>query len=218
MAIKELFSLVQSTVDIARDGTAADIHAGWAVARDANGKAVPADRVAIAAGTQRFVGLAADDAARTGNSFIQSDPVGSSKINADGTFAANNNAFFSSVKRALGDYQDETVSNISDLTSGSTGYQGPRRGLGIYNYTPGTQFIIDGICIVQGKKTDAAATDAGNATWAINDLLSIGVTANKGKFIVIDDISADVPGLGAVAQIDKISGSGDGTLVWITLI
>ena len=217
MAIKELFSLVQSTMEISRSDSNI-IHAGMAVARDSDGTAIGADRVTHTA----FVGIAADDAARTGNTFIQSDPVGATKVSADGTtFTANNNAFFVSTKRALGDYQDETVSNVSDLTSGSTGYQGPRRGIGVYNYTPGTQFIIDGSVCLLGAKCASSSTDGNGTTkspWAINDLLTTAVEASAGKWIVVDNTSYGT----AYARIDKVQGAGTtsdtNTLIWITLV
>jgi hypothetical protein len=228
MAIRELFSLVQSTLDIDRT-TPVDIHAGQLVAKSTAGLAVLAARNAtITASTNaEFVGLAADDAARTSNTFIQADPVGSTKVSADGTtFTANNNAFFASTKRALGDYQDETVSNVSNLTAGSTGYQGPRRGLGVYNYTPGTQFIVDSLCVASAKVSNAT-TDTTAGSWVPGTLLAIGAyhataaSSHSGKLVEADPASRTTLDYGKpVARLDKMEGTqgADGTLYYITLI
>lgn len=219
MAIKELFSLVQSTVDIA--ASTQNIHAGMLVAKDSTGKAVLASRgtTVTALTNAEFVGLAADDACRTGNTFIQPDPVGSTKVAADGTITANNNAFFSSTKRALADYQDETVTNVSNLVEGATGYQGPRRGLGVYNYTPGTQFIVDSLAVKSEKTTTASADGGAASAWVPGTVLTIGVAANAGKFVELDAAAVGTDGY-PIARLDKMEGSqaADGTLYWITLI
>jgi hypothetical protein len=49
----------------------------------------------------RFVGFAADDTARTGNTMILADPVGSSYTDSSGNFVANNNGFYVVSKRLL---------------------------------------------------------------------------------------------------------------------
>ena len=219
MAIKELFGLVQTTVPIA--AATQNIHAGMLVALDSGGKAVLASRAGTAGSylsNEKFIGLAADDAVKTGNTFIQADPVGSTKVASDGTITANNNAWFSSTKRALGDYQDETVTNVTNLTAGSTGNQGPARGLGVYMYTPGSQFIVDDLAVIATAKTDASGTDGGTATaWAPGTMFTIGVAANAGKFVEL--VTPGTHGK-AVARLDKMEGTqaATGTLYYITLI
>lgn len=223
MAIRELFSVIQSNVDIA---ASTELHAGQPVMKDSNGLAVLASRGTYATTNSvkmHFAGLAADDTARTGNTMIEIDPVGATKLDAAGNFIASNNGFFSCTKRALADYQDETVTNVSDLVSGSTGWQGPRRGLGVYT-SPSAQFIVDRYAVATSDYAVYVTAGAGDdnvdaiANWTVGSLLTIGSAASTpvttGILVRLADTAHGEP----VARIDKVEGSGANVLVYITLL
>lgn len=160
MAVKSLLSLIQANIEVA---SGSGILAGMAIAREtATGKAVKAVR----GEAQAYVGIAADDANTSGVTFIQNDPVGATGIDASGNFIAQNNGWFSSVKRAIGDYKDETVNTTTNLTG-----NGPKRGIG-YFATASTQLLVDTALLTSA---DGANTDAtGIATYAVNDYLTYG--------------------------------------------
>jgi hypothetical protein len=218
MAIREILSVLNANMNLT-PVTAGNIHAGMAIARDASGYAVLADRKAANLHTN-YIGLAADDTARTGNSFIQADPVGANGLVA-GVFTADNNGLFVSAKRALSDYQDESVSNISDLTSGANGYQGPRRGLGVYT-TPSGQYVVDiystttllGV-VKSAWETDAngGAEDNDNAAIAINELLTFGDADGAGAGYLVPMDASDTTSV-AIARIDAIQNG----LCYITML
>ena len=107
-----------------------------------------------------FVGFSSDDTARSGNTMILADPVGSNYIDGSGVFQSNNNGFYVAAKRAIGDFQSEIVNGVTNLSAQSSGYEGPRRGVGVYN-TPGGQFVTDQVSLV----VSSAATTDGGGTW-----------------------------------------------------
>jgi hypothetical protein len=208
MAIRPLFELIQGNFEMSKSVTCL---AGDALVRSPyTGLCIVADRSLVAtaynSGTgafshtaHTFVGFAADDHARTGATMILPDPVGSTVVSSDGsTFTASNNGFYAVAKRALGDFVDELVTNVSDPTSGSTGYQGPRRGIGVYT-SPSGQFVTDRFVAVI---TTAASTDDTNPyTFLPGDYLTFGATANAGKLVAIDRAN---PTFGEpVAKVDK---------------
>ena len=242
MALREIFSLVQANYDIA---AATQLHAGQAVMRDytvpTGMTIIAADRAALNASSipifnGAYAGILADDTARTGNTMIQVDPVGANYISGTGTpdgygnviypFVANNNGMYSAQKRALGDFQAEDVTNVTDLTSGASGYQGPRRGVGVYT-SPSTVLIIDSVGYAQFHTADTltgsyAWTDtawSGSETFAPGDLLTVGTTTNAGKLIRIqtNGVTGTVGSLGrAVARVDKFDAAAG--LLQITLL
>ena len=199
MAIRALNSVIVANYDTAAN---ASWHAGACLARDTSnvGRVVLADRAsgAIAGG---FVGFSADDTARTDNTMILADPVGASYTDSSGNFVANNNAFYVVSKRAIGDFLSETVSNVTNPTAGSSGFEGPRRGVAVFN-TPGGQFITDRWAGV--ASSSLAGADGGTWTPAIGDLLAVsGGAGNSGKLVQYSPI-----GLGgthgiAVGRVDS---------------
>ena len=153
----------------------------------------------------RFVGFSADDTARTGNTMILADPVGSSYTDANGVLQANNNGFYVVSKRAIGDFLAENVNGVTNPTSGSSGYEGPRRGVGVFN-TPGAQFITDRFSLT--NITDAAGTDGG-AAWspAPGDLLTIAAaTGNAGKLVKLTTPGTHGLIVGRVDSYDSAAG------------
>jgi len=153
----------------------------------------------------RFVGFSADDTARTGNTMILADPVGSSYTDGSGNFVANNNGFYVVSKRAIGDFLAENVNGVTNPTAGSSGYEGPRRGVGVFN-TPGAQFITDRWA---GTASSTVSADGGSWTPAIGDLLTVAAASgNAGKLVLLDPAAVGTDGIivGRVDSYDSAAG------------
>jgi hypothetical protein len=162
MAIRALNSLIVANYDTA---ATASWLAGAALVRDISnvGRVVIGTRSALGSSTG-FVGFSADDTARTGNTMILADPVGSSYVDSSGVLQANNNGFYAVSKRAIGDYLAENVNTVTNPTAGSSGYEGPRRGVGVFN-TPGAQFITDQFLSGSGSSAINIFTDGSAAIY-----------------------------------------------------
>jgi hypothetical protein len=198
MAIRALNSVIVANYDTAAN---ASWHAGACLARDTSnvGRVVLADRAsgAIAGG---FVGFSADDTARTDNTMILADPVGSNYIDGSGVFQSNNNGFYVAAKRAIGDFQAENVNGVTNLSAQSSGYEGPRRGVGVFN-TPGGQFVTDQFTTLT---TTAAGTDGSAATYAPGAYLTVAVD-DSGKLVELAN-KAHGPVVGIVDKYDSAAG------------
>jgi bifunctional ADP-heptose synthase (sugar kinase/adenylyltransferase) len=198
MAIRALNSVIVANYDTAAN---ASWHAGACLARDTSnvGRVVLADRAsgAIAGG---FVGFSADDTARTDNTMILADPVGSNYIDGSGVFQSNNNGFYVAAKRAIGDFQAENVNGVTNLSAQSSGYEGPRRGVGVFN-TPGGQFVTDQFTTAA---TSAAGTDGSTATYAPGAYLTVAVD-DSGKMVELAN-KAHGPVVGIVDKYDSAAG------------
>ena len=155
--------------------------------------------------TGGFVGFSADDTARSGNTMILADPVGASYVDANGVLQANNNGFYVVSKRSIGDFQAENVNGLTNPTAGSSGYEGPRRGVGVFN-SPGAQFITDRFSTA--ATTSTALLDGGSAwTPAPGDLLTIAaVSGNAGKLVKLDEVGVDGLIVGRVDSYDSAAG------------
>jgi len=214
MAIKELINVFPFNYPVAKATT---FYAGMVLARGTDGNVVPANRATVAhQSSGAIVGLSADDKASTGVTFIQSDPVGSSYVDSSGVLQAANNGWFVGAKRGLADNAafDETVTGVTDLTSGSTGYQGPRRGVGVYQ-APG-QFVTDQFVNFQTNDSNSTSTaDSAYTSWAVNDLLTYATGAsNAGKLVKVQS-SATNFGV-VVAKVDRYDSAAG--LLYITLL
>ncbi len=152
----------------------------------------------------RFVGFSADDTARTGNTMILADPVGSSYTDASGNFVANNNGFYVVSKRAIGDFLAENVNGVTNPTAGSSGYEGPRRGVGVFN-SPGGQFVTDRW---SGVASTSLTADGGTWVPAIGDLLTIAAASGSAGKLVQLDPGATTDGIvvGRVDSYDSAAG------------
>lgn len=153
----------------------------------------------------KFVGFSADDTARSGNTMILADPVGSNYIDGNGVFQTNNNGFYVASKRAIGDFQSEIVNGVTNLSAQTSGYEGPRRGVGVYN-TPGGQFVTDQYV---EDLTTAVGVDGGSyTTFAPGDLLVPGASANAGKLVKLDASAYGTDGIvvGRVDSFDAAAG------------
>jgi hypothetical protein len=152
----------------------------------------------------RFVGFSADDTARTGNTMILADPVGSSYTDSSGVLQANNNGFYVVSKRAIGDFLAENVTGVTNPTAGSSGYEGPRRGVGVFN-TPGGQFVTDRYAAI--ASTNINFDGAAAYTLLPGDLLTVASSsAQAGKLIKLDDRGNDGAIVGRVDSLDSASG------------
>ena len=184
MAIRALNSAIVANYDTYANAT---IFAGDALMLDSNGKVIPAHRTHTSFDTNiemagRFVGFSADDTVRSGNTMILADPVGASYTDSSGNFVANNNAFYVVSKRAIGDFLAENVNGVTNPTAGSTGYEGPRRGVGVYN-TPGGQFVTDRWA---GVASSSISTEGGTWSPAVGDLLTVAAASgNAGKLTLL---------------------------------
>jgi len=198
MAIRALNSVIVANYETAAN---ASWHAGACLARDTSnvGRVVLADRAsgAIVGG---FVGFSADDTARTDNTMILADPVGSNYIDGSGVFQTNNNGFYVAAKRAIGDFQAENVNGVTNLSAQSSGYEGPRRGVGVFN-TPGGQFVTDQFTTAA---TSAAGTDGSTATYAPGAYLTVAVD-DSGKMVELAN-KAHGPVVGIVDKYDSAAG------------
>ena len=156
-----------------------------------------------------FVGFSSDDTARSGNTMILADPVGSNYIDGSGVFQSNNNGFYVAAKRAIGDFQSEIVNGVTNLSAQSSGYEGPRRGVGVYN-TPGGQFVTDQFSLVTSSGVNA---DSGG-TWtpAPGDACTFAA-AGTGKLVKLVAIGTDGP---MVARVDKYDSAAG--LLYITMV
>lgn len=228
MAIKELISLGTTNHDIA---AATEFRAGTVVCKSSTGKLIAANRSTVATGVggtsvntawiASYVGLAADDTARSGNTSIINDPVGSTFVNTSDNTAIDDyaNGFYVAPKRALSFNQDETLTDVTNFTAGASGFEGPRRQCAVYSF-PGAQFVTDihvytdgstaATAGANGTYTDAAADSSPMSGWAINDILTAGAGDRKG-FLVKRTAVAD--GIG-IARIDKVDAAAG--LIWIT--
>ena len=216
MAIRALNSVVVGNYDTASTAT---WQAGAVLCRTATGNQVAiAARVVLANGgigcTGGIVGFSADDTARSGNTMILADPVGSSYVDSSGVLQANNNGFYVVTKRAIGDFQAENVNGLTNPTAGASGYEGPRRGVGVYN-TPGGQFVTDMFLTGTGSSTSAGIADAGTATYAPGALLTVA-NNGSGKLVELAGAAAaqfngvgtgcSLPIVGVVDRYDSAAG------------
>jgi hypothetical protein len=214
MAIRALNSVVVANYDTA---STASWQAGMVLARDTTsgqeGKVRLAQRCNSATGvTGGIAGLSADDTARSGNTMILADPVGSSYVDSSGVLQANNNGFYVVSKRAIGDFQAENVNGVTNPTAGSSGYEGPRRGVGVFN-TPGGQFVTDMFLSTGNNLTNGINADTTGGTFAPGALLTVSaVLANAGKIIELSATHANAatgntfPVVGVVDRYDSAAG------------
>ena len=208
MAIRALNSVIVANYNTA---ASASWQAGACLMINASGLVQKADRNdtlfdTLVEQTGRFVGFSSDDTARTGNTMILADPVGSNYIDGSGVFQSNNNGFYVGAKRAIGDFQSEIVNGVTNLSAQTSGYEGPRRGVGVYN-TPGAQFVTDQY--VEDLTTTVSADGGTYVTFAPGDLLVPGAgTANAGKLVKLDASAYGTDGIvvGRVDSFDAAAG------------
>jgi hypothetical protein len=207
MAIRALNSVIVANYNCA---ATASWQAGACLMINASGLVQKADRGdtlfdTLVEQTGRFAGFSSDDTARSGNTMILADPVGSNYIDGNGVFQSNNNGFYVGSKRAIGDFQSEIVNGVTNLSAQTSGYEGPRRGVGVYN-TPGGQFVTDQY--VEDLTTTVSADGGTYATYAPGDLLVPGAGANAGKLVKLDSAAYGTDGIvvGRVDSFDSAAG------------
>jgi len=207
MAIRALNSVIVANYNCA---ATASWQAGACLMINASGLVQKADRGdtlfdTLVEQTGRFAGFSSDDTARSGNTMILADPVGSNYIDGNGVFQSNNNGFYVGSKRAIGDFQSEIVNGVTNLSAQTSGFEGPRRGVGVYN-TPGGQFVTDQY--VEDLTTTVSADGGTYATYAPGDLLVPGAGANAGKLVKLDAAAYGTDGIvvGRVDSFDSAAG------------
>ena len=207
MAIRALNSVIVANYNCA---ATASWQAGACLMINASGLVQKADRGdtlfdTLVEQTGRFAGFSSDDTARSGNTMILADPVGSNYIDGNGVFQSNNNGFYVGSKRAIGDFQSEIVNGVTNLSAQTSGYEGPRRGVGVYN-TPGGQFVTDQY--VEDLTTTVSADGGTYVTFAPGDLLVPGAGANAGKLVKLDASAYGTDGIvvGRVDSFDSAAG------------
>jgi len=207
MAIRALNSVIVANYNTA---ASASWQAGATLMIGSDGLVLKADRSVAAFDTLveqtgKFVGFSSDDTARSGNTMILADPVGSNYIDGSGVFQSNNNGFYVGSKRAIGDFQSEIVNGVTNLSAQSSGFEGPRRGVGVYN-TPGGQFVTDQY--VEDLTTTVSADGGSYTTFAPGDLLVPGASSNAGKLVKLDASAYGTDGIvvGRVDSFDSAAG------------
>jgi len=210
MAIRALNSVIVANYDTAAN---ASWLAGTVLARDTTagnaGRVVIATRNSAGTVTGGVVGFSSDDTARTGNTMILADPVGANFTDASGNFQANNNGFYVTAKRAIGDFQAENVNGVTNPQAGASGFEGPRRGVGVYS-TPSGQFVTDMFVSPAGAGSSASAalTDLGTAVFAPGALLTVSAAASgasNGRLVELVN-TAWGPTIGVVDRYDSAAG------------
>ena len=206
MAIRPLNSIVVANYNTA---ASASWLSGVVLVRDS----ATAGNVTLPNGANRanvnfgIVGFSADDTARSGNTMILADPVGANFTDASGNFVANNTGYYVVSKRAVADFLAENVNNVTNPTAGTTGFEGPRRGVGVYS-TPSGQFITDMFVVGSGSSASAAAADGGTATYLPVALLTVsaaGSGASQGKMVELVN-TAWGPVVAVVDRYDSAAG------------
>lgn len=206
MAIRPLNSIV-----VANYNTAANASwlAGSILVRDTT----TAGNVTLPNGANRanvnfgIVGFSADDTARSGNTMILADPVGANFTDSSGNFVANNSGYYVVSKRAVADFLAENVNNVTNPTAGTSGFEGPRRGVGVYS-TPSGQYITDMFVVGTGSSASASNADGGTATYLPGTLLTVsaaGSGASQGKLVELVN-TAWGPTVGVVDRYDSAAG------------
>ena len=129
----------------------------------------------------QIVGVCADDALGVNPAgetpfMINNDPAGSNFVNGS-IFQSYTAGFYVGAKRAIGDYKDESISIVANLTQGVPIYD--QRGVSVYT-SPSTQFVTDRFVLATANAASADATGWTNAgsqgTGAplSGDLLTVG--------------------------------------------
>lgn len=124
------------------------------------------------------IGVCADDALGTNPvgetpTMINNDPAGSNFVNG-AAFQSYTAGFYVGVKRAIGDFKDESIDVVTNLTLGVPTYA--QRGVSVYT-TPSSQFVTDRFALLTASSNVA---DAG-AAWAPvpGDLVTWGGTNSQ---------------------------------------
>ena len=206
MAIRPLNSIVVANYNTA---ASASWLAGAVLVRDS----ATAGNVTLPNGANRanvnfgVVGFSADDTARSGNTMILADPVGANYTDASGNFVANNSGFYVVSKRAVADFLAENVNNVTNPTAGTSGFEGPRRGVGVYS-TPSGQYITDMFVVGSGSSASSATLDGGTATYLPGAQLTVSAAASGASFGRLVELvnTSWGPVLGVVDRYDSAAG------------
>lgn len=239
MAVKELNNVAVYNAKIAKDGTgkigaigaqtSVMLYPGTVIVTDVNiaGTASGAPITAAVRGSVlgssgytpykgSILGLLTDNVGAPGQTDIYIDPVGSTAIDpTTGELVDNSNASYSATRRQAFSYNNaEQINNVTNLTAGAGGTQGPARGVG-YFVAP-SQVQVDfgtaaGNILIPFKTldnlTNGTASDVADTTgYAAGDLLTYGSSVNSGKLVKIDPLNPGLWNGFVVARVDKFNG------------
>lgn len=160
-----------------------------------------------------YIGVAADDALGTNPNgetptMINNDAVGSNFVNGT-AFQSYTTGFYVGSKRAIGDFKDESISTVTNLTAGVPTYA--QRGIAVYT-TPGSQFVTDRY---RTTTTSSTTADAGAAAvFAPGTLLTVSSAtsgAEMGK--VVEMLIANIAHGPVIGRVDFYDSSA-GLLYW----
>jgi len=197
MAFFPLQSIQLSNFDLLRTTS---FNSGMVLMRNNQGEVIKADRSLSAFDNfseqfSKFIGFASIDH-DTANSVIISDSVGSSFIDSNLTYFDNINTHYTSVKRSIRDFSDESINkyyNPSDKSLPSP------RGVGVYNIA-GETYITDQFVSVTAYTL--FSDDTTTITLSPGDLLTFGAGINAGKLVKVDT-SAFAPSVIVLGVVEK---------------
>jgi hypothetical protein len=230
MAVKELNNVAVYNAKIAKDGlgkttdgtTSVQLYPGMVIATGLDGNVCPAVRGATsgqygytALSKAQVLGVLTDYTGGAGQTEIYIDPVGSTNVDpTTGEVIDNSNGTFAAIRRQAFSYAiSEPINNVTNLTAGASGYQGPARGVG-YFVAP-SQVQVDfgsaaGNVLLAvktndnvGSSTAADTAFTGGDTYGAGDLLTYGTLTNAGKLV---KVSGAIFGGHIVARVDKFNG------------
>jgi hypothetical protein len=158
-----------------------------------------------------IIGVCGDDALGTNPSgetptMINNDAAGSNFINGT-TFQSYTAGFYVGSKRAIGDYKDESIDVVTNLTAGVPTYA--QRGVSVYT-TPSSQFVTDRFQLLETTSTTADGTTI--TSYSPGDALTANVAsgADAGKLVRLASGQTHGPVVGRVDYHD----TGAGLLYW----
>jgi hypothetical protein len=188
MAIRLLQSAVVANYEV----TAANkFHAGDGLMLDTVNLNNTVTLSATASTAALFAGFALGDHNTTSNTLIQNDPVGSTILSPDGsTFTSYALGFYVGAARRIGDWQDEDVAVVANLTDTSPL---PRRGVGCLRQN-GSQFITDRYTVGTAITTATALYVVASATLDTGGKLT-DTSASNGVILARCDQFDSVAGL-----------------------
>lgn len=181
------------------------IYAGMAVSIDESNGSTVVVSSNRSDSTLRFLGVAYDDTANTGNTIASVDPVSPGNYSHDSDTGLDpatvtGPAHLATAKRAL--IYDETLGSVvQNWTQGSTRIA--KRPIGVI--TVAGRLRTDQY--VSTASTSAAQADAGAApTFAVESPLTFACVANRGKFIFCTTVGTDGPVVARIVDPSVTSG------------
>lgn len=146
----------------------------------------------------QIVGVCGDDALGANPSgevpyMINNDPAGSNFVNGS-IFQSYTAGFYVGPKRAIGDFKDEGISVVTNLTQGVPTYD--QRPITVYT-TPSTQFVTDrftNLTAAQNSPDTAGWTGStGGTVPQAGDLLTVGANQSSAATAATTNLNSNFP-------------------------